>query len=389
MQDCKIKLGIKKVIFFLIFFLTVCGAFSQKFYWENPQVITKNNSQFPRTLKMENKDFLFWQEVDPSKKQIWISYRAYSKIDDFVQENKVIGPFNYSNEVPDIYSVAKIKSNSGASKVFLGEEAGENTDGNSNNVSETIAIAVLSDVMELSVFTSSDYGKTFEKNIIETNGSAFAPRIYATNENEFIVFFSESQNNQFSISYSVSKDGKNWGSVKNFNSSENLLNPFIPVLIPVKKYGGNLLVFQAQYLNQETQRLTYQLYGSSSKDLDSWSKPVLLTGPKSLLKNEQRDFSYFQNQRPFLYEFDDEIYLSWERTDTINSSIWVSKLNISSNFELTEIDATSLNQLSESGNASNGILFSYNDKLYTVWFDTRTGRDSVYLAEQNGNYWKD
>ena len=97
MQDCKIKLGIKKVIFFLIFFLTVCGAFSQKFYWENPQVITKNNSQFPRTLKMENKDFLFWQEVDPSKKQIWISYRAYSKIDDFVQENKVIGPFNYSN----------------------------------------------------------------------------------------------------------------------------------------------------------------------------------------------------------------------------------------------------------------------------------------------------
>ena len=157
MQDCKIKLGIKKVIFFLIFFLTVCGAFSQKFYWENPQVITKNNSQFPRTLKMENKDFLFWQEVDPSKKQIWISYRAYSKIDDFVQENKVIGPFNYSNEVPDIYSVAKIKSNSGggAAKVFLGEEAGENSDENSNNVSEIIAIAVLSDVMELSVFTSS------------------------------------------------------------------------------------------------------------------------------------------------------------------------------------------------------------------------------------------
>ena len=391
MQDCKIKLGIKKVIFFLIFFLTVCGAFSQKFYWENPQVITKNNSQFPRTLKMENKDFLFWQEVDSSKKQIWISYRAYSKIDDFVQENKVIGPFNYSNEVPDIYSVAKIKSNSGgrAAKVFLGEEAGENSDENSNNVSEIIAIAVLSDVMELSVFTSSDYGKTFEKNIIETNGSAFAPRIYTSNENEFIIFFSESQNNQFSISYSVSKDGKNWESVKSFNSSGNLLNPFIPVLIPLKKYGGNLLVFQAQYLNQETQRLTYQLYGSFSKDLDSWSKPVLLTGPKSLLKNEQRDFSYFQNQRPFLYEFNDEIYLSWERTDTINSSIWVSKINIGHNFELTEIDASSLNQLSESGSASNGILFSYNDKLYIVWFDTRTGRDSVYLAEQNGNYWEE
>ena len=106
--------------------------------------------------------------------------------------------------------------------------------------------------MELSVFTSSDYGKTFEKNIIETNGSAFAPRIYTTNENEFIIFFSESQNNQFSISYSVSKDGKNWESVKSFNSSGNLLNPFIPVLIPLKKYGGNLLVFQAQYLNQET-----------------------------------------------------------------------------------------------------------------------------------------
>lgn len=377
MQDCKIMLGIKRVIFFLIFFLTVCGAFSQKFYWENPQVITKNNSQFPRTLKMENKDFLFWQEVDPSKKQIWISYRAYSQIDNFVQENKAIGPFNYSNEVPDIYSVAKINCMGGSESVSTDEK------------SETIAIAVLSDVMELSVFTSSDYGKTFEKNVIETNGSAFAPRIYSSNENEFIIFFSESHDNQFSISYSVSKDGKNWESVKRFNASENLLNPFIPVLIPLKKYGGNLLVFQAQYMNQETQRLTYQLYGAFSKDLISWSKPVLLTGAKSLLKNEQRDFSYFQNQRPFLYEFNDEIYLSWERTDTINSSIWVSKINISSNFDLTELDNASLNQLSESGNASNGILFSYNSKLYTVWFDTRTGHDSVYLAELNGNYWEE
>ena len=366
-------LKLKKIIIFLAFLFVLQNVFAQKFYWENPNSITNADSRFPVTIKVQDKDFLFWQEVDTKKKQIWISYRIYTSLDDYVQKERAIGPFSYSNsnEVPDIFSVAKISKDTEA------------------HVQDVIAISVLSGVSEVSVFTSLDLGQTFEKNTIQTTSSSFAPRIYATNSNSFILFVSESKNSRFSILYSTSNDGKKWSNIKSFSPTQNMLNPFIPVLIPVKSTGQNLVVFQAQNANSQTGRLTYQLYASTSEDLNSWSVPVLLTNQNSLFKNEVRDFSVFQNQRPFLYEFNNELYLTWERTDSITSSIWVSKVNVSSSTDLIYLDNSTLNQISTKGNASRGILFSYNGKLYVVWFDSRTGRDSVYLAEKNGNYWEE
>ena len=108
MQDFrKIKIS-KRICFFLMFLLFLLQNLSaQKFYWENPQVITKSDSRFPTTINVENKSLLFWQEVDVAKKEIWISLRVYNSVDNYYQNERVIGPIAYSNEVPDLFSVTK------------------------------------------------------------------------------------------------------------------------------------------------------------------------------------------------------------------------------------------------------------------------------------------
>ena len=353
---------------FLLFLLQNLSA--QKFYWENPQVITKSDSRFPTAINIENKSLLFWQEVDVEKKEIWISLRVYNSVDNYYQNERIIGPIAYSNEVPDLFSVTK----------SLLKADDEN---------ETIAIAVLTDISEISVYTSKDLGNSFQKSVLQTGGTSVAPRIYTTNNNELILFSSETINNEFTISYSTSKDGVKWSKFNNFKPSVTLRNPFIPVLIPLRNQNGNLVVFQAQYINPDNGRLSYQLYSTFSEGTDSWSEPVLLTNQNSLFSNEIRGFYSFQNQRPFLYNYEGEIYIAWERTDTVVSSIWVAQLDVASNPMTAYLKNSTLNKLTDSGNASRGILFSYNKKLYTVWFDTRTGRDSVYLAEKNGNYWEE
>ena len=371
MQDFRKNKISKKVCLFLMFLLLFSqNFFAQKFYWENPQVITKTDSRFPTTIKMQDKSLLFWQEVDIAKKEIWISCRIYNSSDEYNQKEKIIGPIVYSNEVPDLFSVTINKQ--------------EDKQGEIN----TIAIAVLTDISEISVYTSNDFGNTYQKSVLQTNGTSVAPRIYTTNTNEFILFSSETINNEFTISYATSKDGQKWSNFKNFKPSSSLRNPFIPVLIPLKNQNGNLVIFQAQYTNPDNGRLSYQLYSTFSEGTENWSEPVLLTNQNSLFSNEIRGFYSFQNQRPYLFDNNGEIYIAWERTDAVTSSIWVSQLEVA-NPRAAYLKNSTINKLTDSGNASRGIIFSFNNKLYTVWFDTRTGRDSVYLAEKNGNYWEE
>lgn len=337
--------------------MTVCA---QTFYWENPESITKADSRFPSSLKVEDSTYLFWQEIDASKKEIWLSCRRYDKVEEFTDFVRFAGPFVYSSDVPDIYSVAYSNS--------------------------TIAVAVLSGISEISVFSSTDGGVSFEKAVIRTGETSVAPRIYTAHDNSFILFFSENKENEFRISFCSSSDGKKWNAARNFTPTSSMRNPFVPVLCSID--DEELVVFQAQYTNLENNRLSYQLYSTVSKDGgNTWSEPLLLSDKKSLYTNETRKFYAFQNQRPYLYNHEGKVYITWERTDTVNSSIWVAGLNKLEEQKTVEIDSSSVQKISGSGSASRGILFDYLKSLYVVWFDTRRGKESVYLAKKSGNYW--
>ena len=66
------------LLFFLILFSLPTGLLAQNFYWEAPVQITAQGSdcRFADVVQAEKKTkntFLFWQEIDNNKKQIYIS----------------------------------------------------------------------------------------------------------------------------------------------------------------------------------------------------------------------------------------------------------------------------------------------------------------------------
>ncbi|MBP5519296.1 MAG: SpoIIE family protein phosphatase [Treponema sp.] len=351
---------LRKIILLLFFTFVFLGTFAaEDFYWENPDVITNTEARFPFTVESVNKkeSYLFWQEVDSSQKQIYLSVRKYNSLKKYSEHKRFAGPFSYSgDEVPDIYTAAVLKKG-------------------------TIGVAVMTGRSNLSVFVSQDGAKSFtETKLPATSSITIAPRIYATGNDTFKLFTSVGEENSFTIFSADSSDGVKWSRFSQFSPAANYRNPFIPVLL--HSSFGDIVVFQAQYTSAETGRLSYQLYMTVDSG-KGWSAPVLVTDRQSLSQRMGKQFYEYQNQRPYLFEFDGLVYLAWERTDSVNSSIWIE--NISS----LGVTSGSAEKITDNGNASRPVLFSYNGALYMTWFDTRRGRESVYMAKKDGSYWNE
>ena len=157
-------------------------------------------------------------------------------------------------------------------------------------------------------------------------------------------------------------------------------NPFVPYQISA--FGGDLVVFQAYYSSSVTNRLSYQLFSTFTADKGkSWSEPVLLTDQNSLPSSEKRNFANFQNQRPVLYSYGSSVYLAWERMESVSAAIWTAQLSKSG------LVPRSALKVSDKGNSSRASFFEYASRLYILWFDTRTGNESIYMAEKSGNDW--
>ena len=90
---------VSKVKLLTIMLLLFCGASAlfaaEKYYWENPKVVTSGDSRFPVTVNTAEASFVFWQEVVPSKNQIWLSCRVYTDNKTYTDNLKFAGPFQY------------------------------------------------------------------------------------------------------------------------------------------------------------------------------------------------------------------------------------------------------------------------------------------------------
>ena len=341
----------------LMLFLSAVPCFAaDKYYWENPKPITSGDSRFPVALNNSGASYVFWQDIEPSKNQIWLSCRVYTDNKNYYENLKFAGPFSYSGEVPDIFSVT----------------AGQ--DG-------SILVTVLSDKKMVSAYLSKDKCKSFGQTKISSDTIFIAPRVYTCRDGSYRLFTSASIDDFFYIYYSESKDGQKWSDFRQFEPAQGMRNPFVPYQI--NAFDGELVVFQAYYSSSVTNRLSYQLYSTFSSDNGkNWTTPVLLTSRDSLPYNEKRDFANFQNQRPFLYAYGSRVYMVWERMESVSAAIWSA--------EITEKGLTPRTavKISDKGNSNRASLFEYNDSLYALWFDTRTGTESLYMAQKVGNDWE-
>lgn len=354
----KINFKLTKIFFSSVFmiFLFLQSLNSQNFYWENPKSISTNNSMFPKTVSNKTESFILWQEVDFYKKEIYLSLKKMQNQNVSLENNRFAGPFFYSNEeVPEIFSCAILD------------------DG-------TLSITIVDGNSSVFVYTSSDGGNNFTKTKLRTSGLMISPYIFRTNANIFRIFISFGKADSFNIYTATSKDGISWSKFELFEPTKDLLNSFNPVLIPYK--NGDFVVFQSQYVVPETGRISYQLYSTfTNSDNGKWSIPVLITNENSVRKSE--DFFSFQNQRPSLYFFQNEIYLAWERTQSSSSSIWGAKINEKG------ILSSSAQELVFETDAFRPKLFTYKNNLCLTWFDSRKGSESIYFAIKQGDFWNE
>ena len=328
----------------LLFARTLCA---QNYYWENPERVSKSGASFPRALSNGQDAAIFWQEVDEKESSIYLTVQ-YCSSGTWNEPRRFAGPFPYSGQVPDLYSAAM-------------------------NSAGAIAVGVLSDASAVSVYTSFDKTATFsEKKFTKQNLPLVAPRVYELSNGGFIMFTSLGRDESFAMLYSKSKDGLSWSDFSEFAPTEKSLNPFLPVLLSTPK--GERVVFQAQYRTQN--RIVYRLFATSSTNGgSSWSTPIMLaTGSESDLASDQR---------PSLFDFQGTACMAWERTpyNSENSSVYFCQLNSDGTLSGRP------ERISNSGNASRPVLFSYNGNLCLVWFDTRSGSERVYFSQRQGTLW--
>lgn len=294
------------ILIFSFFGIFSVPAFSaEKFWWNSVYPVSEKESVFPKTAGNGEKTFSFWQEVDKSEKNIWLSARFIDSFGNWKKLSRFAGPFEYAgSEIPDIYSAAMQKNG-------------------------TVAVAVQSSDSELSVYVLKNGSENFEKSVVSVpKGEFFAPRIYASFSGKFVMFASKSKISdsmlrlhEFFICHSVSDDGLKWSPFSETFSS-SMPNSFAPFMCSSE--NSDFLVFQSQF--SQGNKNSYQIYISHSENGGrAWSAPVHVTGKDSVLKG---DFSDFDNQAQFILFKDEKINLVWERKmrGTENSEIWYEQI---------------------------------------------------------------
>ncbi len=343
-------------IFISILIVAFCPAelSARNFFWEHPVRLSSGDSRFPKAVSNGNAAAVIWQEIDSANSRIYLS-GEFMKDGKWISRSRFAGPFHYSGEIPDIYSVAM-------------------------NDSGLVTIGVLSDDTSISIFTTGDYGENFFRKVFkEKNESFVAPRIYSLSDGGFMIFTSLGKDESFSILYSRSYDGYGWNDFSPFTPSAGMKNPFLPVV--ASDAGGIYILFQAQY--NTGSRFSYQIYFTKSADGIKWTAPVLMTGDRSMEASSLLEFSDYYNQRPSIYTEGDHIYAAWERhtSESENARIIFAELDRQGNVTGRPEDLT------RTAKASRPILFSYEGLISLVWFDTRKGKETPCFAQRNGFRW--
>ncbi len=334
------------------------SLFASDYYFDKESTISNTDSRFPKSVNNGKLTAVFWQEVDKKKHEIWIAGRVYNKIDSGKTLGRIAGPFTYSGDVPDIFSAA-MNSNGTVALAVSGNAGG------ANDSSEIQVILVDTDNFSVE--------KTELKS--EVASSMVAPRIFATSNGGWRLFSSKNDETTFELMTSTSSNGRNWTSFFRFEGAESFdfRNPFAPSLTTM----GNteVVVFQAQHT--ENNRYTFQIFATFSNDQgNTWSRPVMISGQDTILDGSP--FQNFHNRNPFIHGYNGEFYIAWERThqSSENSQIWTARINENG------VVSRSTEQITDRGNTGRPQIFTFDETLSLVWFDSRLGREEIYFSQK-------
>lgn len=341
--------SVKKCIFpIFVFCLCIFFADAQNLYFEYPTPLTNKNTEFPVAIKSLSKNYVFFEEVLDKKLYInFISREEESRA--WSEKKNVAGPFDFSGEVPDIYTVAALD------------------DG-------TITVGVTLSEYEIGVYTSKNGGDSFSfVKLSMSEQRIVAPRIFKTKKGEFVLFASLGSESKFSIAFSRSSDGLKWTGFSQFMPAAELDNSFSPFLCPVP--DGDMIVFQSHFSVSDRPK-TFQLYSTVSKDgLKTFSPPVLLTDDSSTVSRRTNSFVDYSNQSPVLFFDGKKLLCAWERNAVRSENTYIALSTLDFNGAIQE--KTRVREYDSQKTSHRPNFFTFLGENYLLWFDEIQGAFQV------------
>jgi hypothetical protein len=355
---------IKKILPAVLFIFLTPWLSATDFYWEEPQVFFPRQGSFPISAYSENFSAIAWQESIPNRGagatggQINIHLAVKNLGDEWIQRGLIAGPYSYSGTEPSIISL--VIDNRGR-----------------------IIIAAATGGAQTEILISNDRGLSFSRNLINLGSeNSVAPRIFVRADGGYLLFITRGHSAAMALHYSRSNDGINWLPFEVFVPENAMALNFLPVH---KNIGNRDIVFFQSLVMDSDDATTFQLYYKISTDNGAtWSTARRFTTFRDPVMYTNEPAGNFDNQRPHLTRYGDNLFIVWERR-YLSQSPQIYGAIVNQDMDLiSRVDRIN----TEEAYCNNPIGFLYNGEPTVVWFDNRRGNNRIILAQRMDFGWQ-
>jgi len=352
-----------KNIFFLIilFLLSAAVLQAEDFYWEEAQIFNSREGTFPVSAHSKTFSVVAWQSVAAntgSGGSINVNLAVKETAGNWDQKGSIAGPYAFLGTEPSILSMVI-----------------DNRD--------RIIIAAATGNAQTEILISDDKGSTFTRQIVNMDAdNSVAPRLYVRADGGYLLFVGRGRAQSLTIFYSRSDDGVNWSTFEHFVTETNLSFNFLPTHSSAGR--RDIVFFQSRLSGVETMATFQLFYKISDNGGRTWTEARRFTTFNDPVMQTQAAANSFDNQRPHLTRFGDNLLLVWERRFSNQSPQIYSAIINSSGI----IFGTAERVNSSDAFCQNPIGFIYNNTPAVVWFDTRSGNNRIILAQRREFNWQ-
>ncbi|MCL2759132.1 MAG: signal protein, partial [Treponema sp.] len=349
-----------KNICLIVFFLAIAAFLpAEDFFWEQAEPFTPRPGKFPVNANSSDFSVIAWQEVTPNRDgggniNIHLAVKESGK--DWEQRGMVGGPYAFLGTEPSILSM--VIDNRGR-----------------------ILIAAAPGGAQAEILISENRGVSFTKQMVNLGAeNSVAPRLYVRADGGYFLFVTRGRSQALSIYYSRSDNGTTWSPFEFFTPENALALNFLPAHASLGR--RDIVFFQSLIMGIESIS-TFQLFYKISEDGGrTWSEAVRFTTFNDPVVQGQPD--NFDNQRPHLTRYGENLLLVWERrlanrTPQIYSAIINSNAGIIGRVERVN---------STEAYCNNPIGFVYDNTPTVVWFDNRSGNNRIIMAIRGDFDWQ-
>jgi hypothetical protein len=348
----------------LFLFFAVSRLFAHDFFWEQPELLSPRQGSFPVSAYSQELAVLAWQEVTPNRDAniaasgfINISLAVKEIGRNWEQRGIIAGPFPYSGTEPSILSI-----------VIDNEDR--------------ILIAAGTGSSQVEILISSDKGRSFQRHTITMGAeNTVAPRIFVRADGGYLLFVTRALAQSLAIFYSRSDDGINWSPFEFFTPESGMALNFLPSHASIR--NRDIVFYQSLVTGIESSS-TFQLFYKISDDGGiTWSQTSRFTTFNDPVTQIHASPDFFDNQRPHLTRFGNNLLLVWERRYTVQSpQVYTA---------IVDMNGSIVDSVERVNNhdayCNNPIGFVHQNNPVVIWFDNRTGNNRVVLGQRGEHGW--